>query len=49
MATKAELEQERDELIAKLEQAREIIDDALGYDDADEGEGADEDEDEDGD
>jgi hypothetical protein len=30
MPTKAELEAENDELRAKLEQAREIIDEALG-------------------
>ena len=33
MPTKAELEAENDELRAKLEQAREIIDEALGLED----------------
>lgn len=33
MPTKAELEAENDEFRAKLEQAREIIDDALGLED----------------
>ena len=37
MPRKAEIEQERDELRAKLAAAKAIIDDALGFDD-DEGE-----------
>ena len=36
MPTKAELERELDDLRVKLEEARAIIDDALGYDDEDE-------------
>jgi hypothetical protein len=36
MPTKAELQAENDELRAKLEQAREIIDEALGIEDDDE-------------
>jgi hypothetical protein len=40
MPTKAELEAENDELRAKLEKARDIIDEALGLeDDEDEDEG----------
>lgn len=42
MPTKAELEAENDELRAKLEQARDIIDEALGLED-DEDDGEDED------
>ncbi|MGH7483972.1 MAG: hypothetical protein ACREMY_00025 [bacterium] len=36
MPTKAELEAQNDELRAKLEQAREIIDEALGLEEDDE-------------
>lgn len=42
MPTKAELEAENDELRAKLEQARVLIDEALGLEDEDEDEDEDE-------
>lgn len=38
MPTKAELEAQNDELRAKLEQAREIIDEAIGLEDDDDDE-----------
>lgn len=43
MATKAELQSENDELRAKLEEARTIIDEALGLSGTDEDEDEDED------
>lgn len=43
MATKAELQEENDELRARLESAREIIDDALGLEDGEEDDDEDED------
>lgn len=42
MATKAELEQERDELVAAIQEARVILDDALGLGDPDEDDSGDE-------
>lgn len=44
MPTKAELEAQNDELMVRLEEAREIIDEALGLE-ADDEEAEDEDED----
>lgn len=38
MATKAELEQERDDLVAAIEEARAILGDALGLEDLSEDE-----------
>ena len=47
MPTKAELEAQNDELMVRLEKAREIIDEALGLEDeADDADDEDEDDDE---